>query len=120
MDTKSAMQVFSALAQPTRLGVVRLLVNQEPHGLAAGDLARNLEVPHNTMSAHLTTLRHAGLVSARRQSRSLIYRANLSILRQLTLFLLTDCCNGQPALCGPGVQTKSETPSCHAAHLKGI
>ncbi len=120
MDTKSAIQVFSALAQPTRLGVLRLLVKHEPDGLPAGDLARRLKVPHNTLSAHLAMLRHAGLVSARRQSRSMIYRARLSRLRQVMVFLFTDCCNGRPELCVTGLQPMMETPVCQTRRAAGI
>ena len=101
MKTELAIDTLSALAQPTRLDVFRLLVRQEPHGLPAGEIARRLDVPHNTMSTHLAILSRAGLISAERHSRSLIYRIKLQAVRQLVLFLLRDCCNGQPELCAP-------------------
>src|SRR3546814_1566734 len=59
----------------TRLETFRLLVRHEPEGLAAGDIARSLDVPQNTMSAHLAILARAGLVRSERHSRSIIYRA---------------------------------------------
>ena len=90
------MAAFAALAQGTRLDTFRLLVAREPNGVAAGELARLLGVPQNTMSAHLSVLARAGLVMSERQSRSIIYRANLQRLRELTLFLLKDCCGGTP------------------------
>ena len=83
------------------LDVFRMLVKQEPDGLPAGEIARRLDVPHNTMSTHLAILNRADLVSVERQSRSLIYRANLAAVRHIVLFLLKDCCNGQPGLCMP-------------------
>ena len=101
MKEDNAIDAFSALAQPTRLAAFRLLVKQEPDGLPAGEIARRLDVPHNTMSTHLAILSRSGLISVTRHSRSMIYRAELAAVRQLVLFLLNDCCNGQPALCAP-------------------
>lgn len=101
MDTKQAIDLFSALAQGTRLDTFRLLVRHEPEGLPAGELARQLNVPHNTMSAHLGVLSRAGLVVSRRQSRSIIYRASLSQMQHTLSFLVRDCCAGHPELCAP-------------------
>jgi ArsR family transcriptional regulator len=119
MDTEAVMQAFSALAQPTRLQALRLLVKHEPEGLPAGDVARHLKIPHNTLSVHLATLRRAGLVSVRRESRSMIYRARLSTLHQLMQFLLTDCCNGQPELCLPRLSSVPEAPCCPLGQSDG-
>ncbi len=96
-----SIAALSALAQPTRLGVFRHLVRSEPQGVSAGDLARLLQTPQNTMSAHLAALSRAGLVRSVRQSRSIIYRADLARLRALILFLLKDCCEGRPDICAP-------------------
>lgn len=101
MDSNSAIAAFGALAQPTRLDVFRLLVRREPDGLAAGEIARQLGVPQNTMSAHLGILARAGIVRAERHGRSIVYRADLDGLRALTLFLVKDCCAGSPELCAP-------------------
>ena len=101
MDTNDAIAALAALAQSTRLDTFRLLVKNEPEGVPAGDLARALNVPHNTMSSHLATLSRAGLIKSERQSRSIIYRADVDVLRNLTLFLVKDCCGGSPELCGP-------------------
>ena len=107
MESQSAIDALSALAQPTRLDVFRLLVRQEPDGLPAGEIARRLDVPHNTMSTHLGILTRARLVTVERHSRSMIYRVELPVIRQLVLFLLRDCCNGQPALCSPIIEDLS-------------
>ncbi|HLH10758.1 MAG TPA: metalloregulator ArsR/SmtB family transcription factor [Methylovirgula sp.] len=101
MDTPAALDSLAALAQPTRIEAFRLLVTHEPGGVAAGELARLLEVPQNTMSAHLSVLSRAELVAGERRSRSIVYRANLARLRELVLFLLRDCCAGRAELCAP-------------------
>jgi DNA-binding transcriptional ArsR family regulator len=69
--------------------------------LPAGEIARQLGVPQNTMSTHLTILARAGLVRSERQSRSIIYRADLGCFREMTLFLVSSCCGGNPDLCAP-------------------
>jgi ArsR family transcriptional regulator len=110
MDSENAILALAALAQPTRLDVFRLLVQHEPEGLAAGDIAKTLAVPQNTMSSHLSILSRAGLVSARRFSRSIVYRADLTRLQAVVLFMLKDCCDGRPEICTPLVE--SLTPCC--------
>lgn len=110
MDSESTILALSALAQPTRLATFRLLVRHEPDGLPAGEIARELDVPQNTMSAHLATLARAKLVTSERQSRSIVYRADLATLRALTLYLVMDCCAGRPELCTPLVEELS--PCC--------
>ena len=75
MQPERAILGLAALAQDTRLAVFRLLVSREPDGVAAGDIARYLAVPHNTMSSHLRVLARAGLITAERHSRSIVYRA---------------------------------------------
>ena len=99
MDISLAVESLSALAQPTRLEVFRLLVRNEPHGLPAGEIARQLDIPHNTMSTHLAILQRADLLSSDKQSRSVIYRVRLPAVHDLVLYLLRDCCNGKPELC---------------------
>ena len=96
-----AIDVFAALSQSTRLDVFRLLMEHEPEGLAAGEIARRLEVPQNTMSSHLAILTRAGLVESQRHSRSIIYRAVVERVREITSFLVQDCCGGRPELCAP-------------------
>ena len=101
MDETKAIDSFSALAQETRLAAFRLLVRHEPDGLPAGAIARRLDVPHNTMSAHLAVLARAGLVMSQRQSRSIIYRAHLDHVQETIRFLVRDCCDGRPEVCQP-------------------
>ena len=110
METENAVLALAALAQPTRLQAFRVLVKHEPDGMAAGDLALVLEVPQNTLSAHLAVLSRAGLVTSQRHSRSIVYRANLAAFQQVALFLLQDCCGGHPEVCAPLLE--SLTPCC--------
>lgn len=109
MENETAIEALSALAQPTRLGAFRLLVKHEPTGLPAGEIARRLDVPHNTMSTHLAILSRCGLISMERQSRSLIFRVQLHQIQRLVLFLLKDCCNGQPELCAPLIESLAQS-----------
>lgn len=110
MEQENAILALAALAQPTRLETFRLLVKHETDGLPAGDIARALIVPQNTMSAHLNILSRAGLVSSQRRSRVITYRAEMERLRELTLFLLKDCCGGNAELCAPLIAEL--TPCC--------
>jgi ArsR family transcriptional regulator len=104
MESENVILALAALAQPTRLDVFRLLVKHEPEGLAAGDIARALVVPQNTMSSHLSVLSRAALVTAQRRSRSIVYRADLTRFRAVMLFMLRDCCDGRPEICAPLIE----------------
>ncbi len=110
MDEIDAILAFAALAQETRLQAFRMLVASEPHGLAAGEIARRLAAPHNTLSSHLGVLSRAGLVTGERRSRSIVYRANLDRARDVVTFLLKDCCGGDPGTCSAVVDALA--PCC--------
>jgi ArsR family transcriptional regulator len=104
MEIPVAVRAFGALAQESRLKVFRLLVRSGPAGLPAGDIARRLQVPQNTMSAHLAILSRAQLVASRKEGRSVIYAVDLEGTRALLSFLLEDCCRGKPQLCAPLIE----------------
>jgi ArsR family transcriptional regulator len=110
LASDKAILALAALAQSTRLDVFRLLTKHEPDGLAAGDIAKALAVPQNTMSSHLAILSRAGLVTAQRFSRSIVYRADLKAFQAVVLFMLRDCCDGRPEICGPLIEDL--TPCC--------
>lgn len=95
------MKAFGALSQESRLDAFRLLVRSGKAGIAAGSIARELGIPHNTMSSHLANLVGAGLVSAKREGRSIIYSIDFEGTRALLSFLMEDCCQGQPEVCNP-------------------
>jgi DNA-binding transcriptional ArsR family regulator len=100
---------LGALAQETRLDIFRLLVQKGPEGMPAGEIGERLGQPSPTLSFHLTQLRFAGLVTSRRESRSIIYSANFKAMSELLGYLTENCCGGQQDLCTPSVA--SESPS---------
>jgi ArsR family transcriptional regulator len=102
-DTLSAPHALAALAalgQPTRLQVFQLLMRAEPNGRQAGAIAAEIGCPHNTLSSHLAILARAGLVRGIRDGRAIVYRADIEGMRALLSYLVRDCCNQHPELCG--------------------
>jgi ArsR family transcriptional regulator len=98
-----ALEAFSALAQETRLRVVQLLVTAGPGGLAAGAIGEAVGASSSRLSFHLNHLEQSGLVQSRREARSIIYSAAYPALSALIAFLMRDCCQGHPEVCGPAV-----------------
>ncbi len=94
MNEGQAVDAFAALAQETRLRVVRILVKAGPDGMAAGAIAELLGVSPSNISFHLAHLERAGLISARREARSIIYSAGYERLGEVIRFLMEDCCAG--------------------------
>ena len=94
MKKPAVIAALSALAQETRLDVYRLLVQAGPVGLPAGELGQRLGLPSPTLSFHLAQLKHAGLVTYRRESRSIIYTANYAAMNDLLAYLTENCCQG--------------------------
>lgn len=94
------VDALAALAHETRLAVFRMLVKAGPEGLIAGAIAERANVPPSTMSHHLATLERAGLVGSERESRLIRYRADYAGMRHLLAFLVQDCCQGTPEICG--------------------
>lgn len=109
MDEPYALAALAALGQATRLAIFRLLVRKEPIGMSAGALAEAVGCPHNTLSTHVGILARAGLVTGRRDGRTISYRADAAGMRALLGFLVTDCCEGRPELCG---FNKPESSTC--------
>jgi DNA-binding transcriptional ArsR family regulator len=101
VEKLEVLSALAALAQESRLDVLRLLVQAGLDGLPAGQIAERLGVPANTLSFHLNQLRHAGLVTFRRESRSLIYVAEYAAMNELLAYLTENCCQGDAAGCGP-------------------
>ncbi len=95
MDIQEAIITLDALSQETRLRAFRLLVQAGPAGLAAGVLSEELGTPHNTMSFHLSHLSNAGIISSRKEGRSVIYSANFDGTHDLIAFLVNDCCSDE-------------------------
>lgn len=116
MNIQQAIVLLSSLSQETRLQIYRLLIRYGEKGIAAGKLSDQLGVAHNTLSFHLSQLSHAGLISSRRESRSIIYFANLKMMNGLVAFLVENCCRedgSEKADCKP-----AKTSSCAPARGK--
>ena len=103
MEKPDAIAALAALAQDTRLDIFRLLVAAGADGLPAGHISERLGLPSATLSFHLNQLRHAGLVTFRRDGRSLIYAAEYATMNELLAYLTENCCQGDAASCGVGV-----------------
>ncbi|SHK14695.1 transcriptional regulator, ArsR family [Shimia gijangensis] len=110
MDKINALTAFSALSQEIRLDVFRLLIEAGDVGAQAGEIATQLNVRQNTLSANLSVLLNAGLVTNQREGRAIRYFANTNGLRGLLGFLLKDCCGGHPELCEPLIETLTCRP----------
>ena len=100
MEITDASQIFAALSQETRLGVLRLLIAAGPNGLPAGEIAERLGLPGSTTSFHLSALERAGLTQSTRQRRQIVHAVRIIALRELIGFLSETCCGGRPELCG--------------------
>ena len=107
-----AVEALSALAHEGRLSIFRLLVRAGRGGLAAGEISRKLDMLPNTLSANLTVLANAGLISSRRDGRSIIYSADYERMTGLLSFLMEDCCNGDAAICAPLAEVASRAACC--------
>jgi ArsR family transcriptional regulator, arsenate/arsenite/antimonite-responsive transcriptional repressor len=111
MKKSLVVSSLGALAQETRLDIFRLLVQRGPEGIPAGEIGQRLGQPSATLSFHLNQLRFAGLVTSRRQSRSIIYSANFKTMTELIGYLTENCCGGKPELCMP-VSEACNAPAC--------
>jgi ArsR family transcriptional regulator len=105
MKRDEAVAALAALAQDNRLDVFRLLVQAGPQGMPAGRVAETLDLAPNTLTFHFDRLRDAGLVTVRRDGRSMIYAARFETMNSLLGFLTENCCQGAqssaPQACGP-------------------
>ncbi|WP_153111808.1 ArsR/SmtB family transcription factor [Propionivibrio limicola] len=106
MENKDAVTAFAALAQESRLSVLRLLIQNGPEGLTPGVICEQLDLPAPTLSFHLKTLAQAGLVVATQEGRFVRYRAAMPAVNALIAFLTENCCQGQPARCAPKEKTE--------------
>lgn len=107
MNEKQILDMFGALSQETRLHIVRYLVCCGEKGAAAGEIGQHVGAASSRASFHLSALENAGVISSKRQSRQIIYSANIQNLGGLISFLLNDCCNNHPDIraCSGGEET---------------
>jgi ArsR family transcriptional regulator, arsenate/arsenite/antimonite-responsive transcriptional repressor len=101
MENKDAVNAFAALAQESRLAVLRLLIQNGPDGLTPGVIGEQLDLPAPTLSFHLKTLAQAGLVTTVQEGRYVRYRADMPRINALIAFLTEDCCGGNLQRCLP-------------------
>ena len=101
MEIKRATKALGALAQETRLGIFRLLVEAGPTGMAAGEIAAELSLAPATLSFHLKELSHAELVAARQDGRFIFYSASFGRMTELVAFLTENCCERDGVSCAP-------------------
>jgi DNA-binding transcriptional ArsR family regulator len=106
MKSKVVVRALAALAQDTRLAAYRLLVQQGPSGMAAGEIAAALDISPATLSFHLKELSNAGLVSARQESRFIFYSTDFAAMNRLLAFLTENCCAADGTSCGPAPARK--------------
>jgi ArsR family transcriptional regulator, arsenate/arsenite/antimonite-responsive transcriptional repressor len=106
METSDAVIALAALAQDSRLDVYRLLVQAGPAGVPAGSVAAVLKLAPNTLTFHFDRLRQAGLVTVRREGRSMIYAARYDTMNALMSYLTENCCRGSPGQCAPAAACK--------------
>lgn len=114
MDSKAAVNSLAALAQTSRLGIFRLLVEAGPEGLSAGRVGESLGLPPTTLSFHLKELSHAGLIDSRNEGRYVIYSANFNAMNSLIAYLTENCCGGQ-SCCEPAADVSLSTPAAGLA-----
>lgn len=108
LEEPQALDAFGALSQETRLRMVRVLVQAGPVGLSAGAVGDAVGASSSGASFHLSHLERAGLITSRRESRSIIYTANFEGLGALVEFLMRDCCSGHPEICAPAAAVAAQ------------
>jgi ArsR family transcriptional regulator, arsenate/arsenite/antimonite-responsive transcriptional repressor len=106
MKKPDAVAALAALAQDSRLDIFRLLVQTGPDGMAAGRVAEELDLAPNTLTFHFDRLRVAGLVTVRREGRSMIYAARFETMNGLLAYLTENCCQGASEACAPATVCK--------------
>jgi ArsR family transcriptional regulator, arsenate/arsenite/antimonite-responsive transcriptional repressor len=117
MEQIDAVVALAALAQDNRLDAYRLLVQAGPEGMAAGSIADALKLAPNTLTFHFDRLRQAGLVTVRREGRSMIYAARYEAMNGLIAYLTDNCCGGPPeqgapaSVCKPARAKRTKIPA---------
>lgn len=108
MEMLAVLNALTGLAQDTRLRIFRLLVEQGPEGLAAGEIVERLQLANATASFHLKELTHAELVTPRQAGRFIYYSANYATMNGLVAYLTENCCKGSTCdiACAPVAKRK--------------
>ncbi len=113
MEKQEVLAALVALGHETRLDIFRLLMQAGPKGLAAGQLGERLALPPATLSFHLSQLKHADLITFRRESRSLIYSAAYPVMNALLAYMTENCCQGAAASCEAAAPSTCQPKGSH-------
>jgi DNA-binding transcriptional ArsR family regulator len=108
VEKSKALDALSALANPTRLDLVRALMPTGPDGLSAGDIARHLDISASRLSFHLSALEQANLISSRKSARHVFYTINTQGLGGVVSYLLNDCCGSHPEISACCLQPRAK------------
>lgn len=92
MEIHDATEAFSSLSQETRLKVFKLLIEYGRDGTMPSKIAEELDIPANTLSFHLAHMSKAGLVTSKKDGRSITYYANCDLIEDLIGYLQANCC----------------------------
>jgi Predicted transcriptional regulators len=95
-DLARTASAFAALGSEQRLAVLRTLVRAGPNGLRIGDLGERTGVTGSTLTHHLRILVQAGLVRQTKEGRSILCTLDFDAVRDLSDYLLTECCADTP------------------------
>lgn len=121
MESKTVIRALAALAQETRLGIFRLLVQAGPTGMAAGEIGAELKIAPATLSFHLKELSYADLIAARQDGRFIFYSANFDQMGALVAFLTENCCTRDGVVCAPAANCRpSATGGSSKSKRKGV
>lgn len=92
MKNKDAVKVLASLASEPRLLVFKEIIKHGISGVCPCVIAEILDIPRNTLSFHLKTLKTAGLITSRRKSKNLFYSPKMKQMKDVIEYLLKDCC----------------------------
>jgi DNA-binding transcriptional ArsR family regulator len=101
VKTRNVIAALAALAHEYRLAIYRMLVEQGPGGLPAGEIGQRLALQPSSLTFHLQSLQRAGLITQRRASRQLIYSADYAVMNGLVGYLTDNCCEAEGIACCP-------------------
>jgi ArsR family transcriptional regulator, arsenate/arsenite/antimonite-responsive transcriptional repressor len=118
VESNQIIKALAALAQESRLGIFRLLVQAGPTGMAAGEIGAELKIPPATLSFHLKEMNHAGLVSAQQDGRFIFYSANFRQMGELVSFLTENCCARDGVSCAPSAACRPSRARAGAGKSK--
>lgn len=92
MKINDVAKALKELGHPTRLSIYKSVVKAGHQGIAVGGIQAQLGIPGSTLSHHLSSLASAGLISQRREGRTLFCVAEYQCLEGVISFLQDECC----------------------------